>query len=264
MSKHEFQLAIEQANKQGRKAVIPFITAGFPDPENFWTVLKDIDASGVDVIEIGVPFSDPVADGPVIEDASRKAIARGVSLAWILDGLKERKGQFNAKLALMGYVNPFLQYGIERLAEDAVSAGVSGFVIPDLQLDEAGMFTAVFDLHGLAVMALVSSNTPLERMKEYAKTARGFVYVTSVLGTTGSNVDMTETVTKTMERARQVFDIPLALGFGLQNPGQLDAMPESTQPDAAIIGSALLRHIESGKGAGEFLSPWIKKDSPQG
>ena len=126
--KSPLQEAVEQAHAKGRRAVIPFITAGFPDMDSFWIHLERIDGAGADIIEIGVPFSDPVADGPVIEDASRDALARGVSLKWILDGLKARKGQFSAKLVLMGYVNPFYQYGLDRLSRDAVEAGVHGFV----------------------------------------------------------------------------------------------------------------------------------------
>ena len=116
MQKTPLQEAVERAHALGRRAVIPFITAGFPDKDSFWTHLSRIDESGADIIEIGVPFSDPVADGPVIEQASRDALARGVSLKWILDGLKARKGGFSAELVLMGYVNPFYQYGLEQLA----------------------------------------------------------------------------------------------------------------------------------------------------
>ena len=112
MQKSPLQKAVERAHALGRRAVIPFITAGFPDKESFWTHLSRIDEAGADIIEIGVPFSDPVADGPVIEQASRDALARGVSLKWILDGLKARKGGFSAELVLMGYVNPFYRYGL--------------------------------------------------------------------------------------------------------------------------------------------------------
>lgn len=144
MQKPPLQEAVERAHALGRRAVIPFITAGFPDKDSFWTHLSRIDESGADIIEIGVPFSDPVADGPVIEQASRDALARGVSLKWILDGLKARKGCFSAKLVLMGYVNPFYQYGLEQLARDAEEAGVSGFIVPDMPLEESGMFREVF------------------------------------------------------------------------------------------------------------------------
>lgn len=257
MQKHELQLAIEHANSRGRKAVILFITAGFPDKERFWDELGKLDRAGADIIEIGIPFSDPVADGPFIEDASRQAIERGVTLAWIINGLLERAGNYTAKLVFMGYCNPFVQYGLDKLAADARKAGVSGFVVPDLQFDEAEPFRKAFEAEGLALVTLVSPNTPLERMKQYAQTAQGFVYITAVLGITGGKTDITGAVTDTIRRARKAFDIPLALGFGLQTPGQLDALPADAQPDAAVIGSALLKHIDAGGNSADFLSPWI-------
>ena len=165
MQKTPLQEAVERAHALGRRAVIPFITAGFPDKDSFWTHLSRIDESGADIIEIGVPFSDPVADGPVIEQASRDALARGFSLKWILDGLKARKGCFSAKLVLMGYVNPFYQYGLEQLARDAEEAGVSGFIVPDMPLEESGMFREVFSPRGLTLVTLVAPNTSVERMQ---------------------------------------------------------------------------------------------------
>ena len=256
MQKSPLQKAVERAHALGRRAVIPFITAGFPDKESFWTHLSRIDEAGADIIEIGVPFSDPVADGPVIEQASRDALARGVSLKWILDGLKARKGGFSAELVLMGYVNPFYQYGLEQLALDAEEAGVSGFIVPDMPLEESGMFREAFSPHGLTLVTLVAPNTSVERMREYKPYTSGFVYVVSVLGTTGGKANLERSVTETMRRARSVFDVPLALGFGLQTPDQLETLPEDARPDAAVLGSALLRHIGEGKDAGEFLEKW--------
>lgn len=253
MQKSPLQKAVERAHALGRRAVIPFITAGFPDKESFWTHLSRIDEAGADIIEIGVPFSDPVADGPVIEQASRDALARGVSLKWILDGLKARKGGFSAELVLMGYVNPFYRYGLEQLALDAEEAGVSGFIVPDMPLEESGMFREAFSPHGLTLVTLVAPNTSVDRMREYKPYTSGFVYVVSVLGTTGGKASLERSVTETMRRARSVFDVPLALGFGLQTPDQLETLPEDARPDAAVLGSALLRHIGEGKDAGEFL-----------
>lgn len=259
MQKSPLQEAVEEAHAQGRRAVIPFITAGFPDKDSFWTHLERLDAAGADIVEIGVPFSDPVADGPVIEQASRDVLSHGVSLKWILDGLKARKGRFSTRLALMGYVNPFYQYGLEKLARDAAEAGVSGFIIPDMPLEESGMFRKAFDPWGLTLVTLVAPNTSTERMREYRPYTSGFVYVVSMLGTTGGKAALTQSVTETMRRARSVFDVPLALGFGLQTPDQLDALPEDARPDAAVLGSALLRHIAAGKDAGEFLKTWTGK-----
>ncbi len=251
--------AIRQANAAGRKAVIPYITAGFPNTGRFWYELKEIDAAGADIIEVGIPFSDPVADGPVIERASHDAIAQGVSLKWVLDGLKERAGQYKAKIVLMGYLNPFMQYGFELLAADAAAAGVSAFIIPDLPLEESAEVREALDAQGIALITLVGPNTSLERMQQYAPYTRGFVYVVSVMGTTGHNDQDIDEVTATMRRARKAFgDTPLSIGFGLSVPEQLNSLPEDAQPNAAVLGTSLLLHIESGKPVADFLAPWIK------
>lgn len=244
------------ARQQGRHAVIPFITAGFPSMDTFWDALAEVDAAGADIIEIGIPFSDPVADGPVIEDISRRALAEGVSLEWVVQGLRERKGAYRSKLVFMGYMNPFAQYGLERLAADCAEVGVSGFIVPDLPLEETPEFRAALEPHGLSLITLVGPNTTTERMRAYAPYAQDYVYVVSVLGTTGGVNEHVEAVADTLRRAREVFDVPLALGFGLRVPEQLEALPADARPDAAVIGTALLQHLGQGGSAEAFLAPW--------
>jgi tryptophan synthase alpha chain len=239
--------------------LIPFMTAGFPTVEAFWKNLKELDENGADIIEIGVPFSDPVADGPVIEAASMKALENGVTLESILEGLRQRKGQFKAKLVLMGYMNPFLQYGFERLAQEAKDVGVYGFIIPDLPLDEDAPFRKQLSACGIHLIALVAPNTSLERMKAYAEVATGYVYVISVLGITGVRSEFPPDLSDTLRRARQAFRIPLALGFGFSSPEQLDAIPLADRPDAIIFGSALVRHVEAGKPVADFMRRWVGK-----
>lgn len=251
---------ILNAAREGRKAIIPFITSGFPSPATFWDKLAEIDAAGADIIELGIPFSDPVADGPVIEAASRRALADGVTLRDTIEGLRARKGQFHAKIVLMGYANPFLQYGLEELAKDCTEVGVSGFIIPDMPLEETPEFREVFDRYGLTIVTLVGPNTSLERMQAYAPYTRDYVYVVSVLGTTGSKNDHIAAVADTMRRARKAFPgMPLALGFGLREPAQLEQLPPDAQPDAAIMGTALLQHIEADKPVADFFRPWLVK-----
>lgn len=248
--------AILTARQQGRLALIPFITAGFPTPERFWNSLEEIDSAGADIIELGIPFSDPVADGPVIEAISRRSLASGTTLKGVIDGLRTRKGRFHAKLVLMGYMNPFMQYGLEKLASDCKEAGVSGFIVPDLPLEETPEFRAAVEPAGLTLITLVGPNTSTERMKLYAPYTRDYVYVVSVLGTTGGVNNHVETVADVMRRARSVFNVPLALGFGLRHPSQLDSLPADAKPDAAVIGTALLQHIETGAPVTEFFAPW--------
>ena len=247
------------AKKSGRCAVIPLITAGFPSRDSFWDTLARVDAAGADIIEIGIPFSDPVADGPVIEEISRQVLAQGMTLDWVIEGLRARVGSFHAKLVLMGYMNPFVQYGLERLAADCAAAGVSGFIVPDLPLEETPEFREALAPHGLALITLVGPNTTTERMKQYAPFSQEYVYVVSVLGTTGGVNEHVEAVADTIRRARAVFDVPLALGFGLRVPEQLESLPPDARPDAAVIGTALLQHIRSGASPASFLAPWLGK-----
>lgn len=248
--------AILSAHQAGRSAVIPFITAGFPCKECFWEMLADIDEAGADIIEIGIPFSDPVADGPVIEEISREALAQGVTLTWVIEGLRKRIGSYRAKLVFMGYANPFIQYGLERLAADCAAIGVQGLIVPDLPLEETPEFREALQAHGIALITLVGPNTSTERMQAYAAYAQEYVYVVSVLGTTGGVNEHVEAVADTIRRARAAFDVPLALGFGLRHPDQLKSLPADAQPDAAVIGTALLQHLSQGGSADEFLAPW--------
>lgn len=258
---HPLEERIRKAEKEKRTAVIPFLTAGFPDRKSFWKHLEDLDDAGSDIIEIGVPFSDPVADGPVVENASRKALAQGITLKEIIEGLKERKGKFKAGIVLMGYINPFYQYGFEKLAQDCAEAGVEGLIIPDLPFEEEAGIRKFLDADNIALIPLVGLNTNKERMKLYAEDAKGYAYVVSVMGITGARNKIAEGAAKTLELAREVFNVPIALGFGLKRPEQLLELPEAARPDAAVFGSALLTHLESGGKAAEFLAPWVEKNA---
>lgn len=254
---HLLERKIRTARESGRPAVIPFITAGFPRPDKFWQHLDEIDSLGADIIEIGIPFSDPVADGPVVEAASRRALAAGVSLEDILDELAIRRNRYKAGIVLMGYYNPFLQYGLEALARAAAAGGVHGFIIPDLPLEEAETAQTLFAKENIALIPLVGPNTSLERMQAYSGNAQGYAYVVSVMGVTGARDNLAPKVTETMRRAREAFQVPLALGFGLRKPDQLAILPADARPDAAVIGSALLQHIEAGGNVAEFLTSWL-------
>lgn len=256
MNTISLQERIEKANAQGRVARIPFITAGFPCMNKFLEILHELDENGADIIEIGVPFSDPVADGPVVEEASRRALEMGVGLEWVLDQLKNLTFRLKAGLVLMGYYNPFLQYGLERLGREAAAVGIQGFIVPDLPLGEDAELRKVLNGHGLDLISLIGSNTDEERMRTYAKVASGYVYMASVTGTTGVRKDVSAAAAKTLSRAQKIFDLPVALGFGLHNPQQIEAMP--VKPQAAVFGSALLRHLDAGGTAAEFMAPWLE------
>ena len=177
---HILEQKIRNARAGGRTALIPFITAGFPSPERFRGAVEELDAHGADIIEIGIPFSDPVADGPVVEEASRRALASGVTLRGILKDLRTFP-RLQAGLVLMGYMNPILQYGPDSFARDAADAGVAGCIIPDVPLEESGELRAMLGARGIALIPLVGQNTAEERMREYAAVSEGFVYVVSVM-----------------------------------------------------------------------------------
>ncbi len=256
MSNSTLQQRIEAANAKGRIARIPFITGGFPDPARFTQALRDLDENGADIIEIGVSFSDPVADGPVVEDASRRVLEHGVTLTWILESLTALSPRLNAGIVLMGYYNPFLQYGLDRLAWNAARAGVQGFIVPDLPLDEDSALRSALAPHAMDLIALIGPNTSEERMRAYARSASGYVYVVSVMGTTGVRQDLPPEAVETIRRAQAIFALPVALGFGIHSPEQVESMP--VKPQAVVFGSALLRHLDAGGSAKDFMVPWME------
>ena len=256
MKTYSLQERIEAANREGRMARIPFITANFPNPEGFVQALRELDENGADIIEIGVPFSDPVADGPVVEEASRQVLEAGTTLAGLLHSLASLPFRPQAALVLMGYYNPFLQFGLEKLADTAKAIGVQGFIVPDLPLEEDAPMRTALSAKGLDLIALVGPNTSHERMEAYARTATGYVYVVSVMGVTGARVGLPPEATDTIARARKAFRLPVALGFGIQRPEQLENIP--VRPDAVVFGSALLKVLGAGGTAKEFMQPWLR------
>lgn len=253
---HILEEKIRAAREAGRVALIPFVTAGFPDEGSFWPAIQELDEGGADIIEIGIPFSDPVADGPVVEEASRRVLSDGMSLTRLLGELEERKDFFRCGMVLMGYYNPILQYGLGKFAVDAARAGVHGVIVPDLPYEEAGELRALLAAQGIALIALVGPNTDAERMRLYAEVSQGYVYVVSVMGTTGQRAQLAPQVAETMRRARSVFSLPLALGFGLSDPAQIEDLPPDARPDAAVFGSALLRWLDEGNSAADFIARW--------
>lgn len=254
---HILEKKIRDAQAAGRCALIPYITAGFPDESAFWSAVAELDACGADIIELGVPFSDPVADGPVVEAAAQRALEGGMTLDRLLRGLESRKGTFSAGLVIMGYLNPFLQYGFARFAREAARAGVQGCIIPDLPHEEDAPYRARLAANGMALIPLVGQNTSAERMRLYAQQSEGYAYVVSVMGTTGGQGALPVQARDTLSRARSVFSVPLALGFGLQNPQQLAHIPAQARPDAVVFGSALLRHIDVGNSPSSFMKIWM-------
>ena len=242
--------AILAANESNRTGLVPFITAGYPDKDAFITTLKKIAAEG-DVVEIGVPFTDPMADGVTIQRSSHAAIAAGVSLHWILDELAAA-GDIGAPVVLMSYLNPLLAYGFAELAARAVEAGVCGFIVPDLPWEESAEFRAALDNEGLALVQLVTPVTPPDRLEMLCKGSQGFVYAVTITGITGGDVKIPASVTGYLDQVKAHASVPVCAGFGVRHAEQVKNLGEHAH--GAIVGSALVEQLEAGHDPAAFLA----------
>ena len=231
-------------------ALVAFLTAGFPARAQFREHLAAI-AAGADVIEIGVPFSDPMADGVTIQRSSEMALRQGVTLQWILDELAAMP-PLASPLLLMSYLNPLLAFGLERLAREALRARVCGFIVPDMPLDESAEFGAVVDEAGLALVQMVTPVTTPERLRRLCAASQGFVYAVTMTGTTGRNVVVPEDVVQYLERVRAQASVPVCAGFGIRSREQVARLRGHV--DGVIVGSALVEVLERGEAPQAWLA----------
>ena len=242
--------AIRQAAAQGRPAVVGFMTAGFPDKAGFRASLASI-ASAADVVEIGIPFTDPMADGMTIQRASRASLEGGFTLPWLLAELEAMQPRPQAPLLLMSYLNPLLAYGLDRLPAAVAKAGVAGFIIPDLPYEESAEVRTALDSHGLALVQMVTPVTPPERLKMLCEASQGFVYAVTMTGTTGRNVAVPEDVLAYMDRVRAVSPVPVCAGFGIRSAEQVWRMQGHV--DGVVVGSALVEVLERREDPAAFI-----------
>jgi tryptophan synthase alpha chain len=242
--------AIRKARDAGRPAIVAYVTAGFPTKESFAATLNAV-ASVADVIEIGVPFSDPMADGTTIQRSSRVALQQGVSLKWILEFLSGRSPVARCPVLLMTYLNPLLAFGLDKLASAAARAGVSGFIVPDLPFEESADLRESLDKEGLALVQLVTPVTPDDRLAMLCKASQGFVYAVTMTGTTGKNVAVPNEVLDYMDRVRKASPIPVCAGFGIRSSEQVKLMDKHV--DGVVVGSALVEVLERGEDPAAFL-----------
>jgi tryptophan synthase alpha chain len=238
--------AIKAGTASGRPAIVGFLTAGFPDKARFREHLSAV-AAGVDVVEIGVPFTDPMADGATIQRASRAALVAGVSLSWILSELRALAPKPKTPILLMSYLNPLLAYGLARLPKDAAGAGVTGFIVPDLPYEESGDLRAALGREGLALVQMVTPVTPAERLKMLCAASEGFVYAVTMTGTTGKSVAVPDEVLAYLDRVRAVSPIPVCAGFGIRGREQVARLKGHV--DGVVVGSALVEVLERGDDA---------------
>jgi tryptophan synthase alpha chain len=251
MKAHErVTAAIRAANEAGRTGLVPFVTAGYPEPRDFISTLKTVAAIG-DVVEVGIPFSDPMADGMTIQRSSFEALRKGVSLAWIFDEL-EKAGGFDAPLVMMSYLNPLLAFGYERLADRALATGVCGFIVPDLPFEESAEIREVLESRGLGLIQLVTPATPDGRLKTLCDASRGFVYAVTITGITGGDAGLPGDLAGYLDRVSAVSAIPVCAGFGIRQAADVAAV--GAHAAGAIVGSALVEVLERGEDPTGFLT----------
>lgn len=239
--------AFKNLSAAGRRGFIPYITVGDPDLETSRALIVELAHAGATLIELGVPFSDPVADGPTIQRAAERALRRGVGLEDVLRTLAEARRETGVPVILFSYFNPLLQFGVERLADECVRAGVDGILATDLVPEEAADFNAVLVGRGLDQIFLVAPTTSDARLRMIAERASGFVYAVSRAGVTGAREQMSDEAERLVARVRGVTGLPVAVGFGISTAGQVADV--WAYADAAVVGSALVAEIEKHSGS---------------
>lgn len=241
----------EELKTAGKKGFIPFVTAGDPDLRTSLSILRTLAMEGADIIELGVPFSDPMADGPTIQASSQRALAEGVRLSDVLDLVRELRSDCETPVVLFGYLNPLLQYGLERFREDAASAGVDGVLVTDIVDDEAAQISDLFAQKNIDLISLVAPTTTERRMEAISKRARGFIYAVSRAGVTGARNEMSQEAEILVNRVRKFTDLPIAVGFGISNREQIESVWRYA--DAAVVGSAIVSEIARANSGADAL-----------
>ena len=255
----------------GRKALVPFVTAGDPSLEATVPVMHALVAAGADVLELGVPFSDPMADGPTIQRSSERALERGAGMTFVLDCVRRfRETDIRTPVVLMGYLNPIEIRGAERFASDAVAAGVDGVLLVDLPPEELGEFSAAFQQHGLALILLAAPTTTDARIALLCDAAQGYLYYVSFAGVTGADRLDTGAATGRLHAIRARSPVPVVAGFGIKDPASAASM--AREADGVVVGSALVAALAEASDdadavarAGAFLRPLREAlDGPRG
>jgi len=256
---------------RGETALIPFVTAGDPDINTSLDILRALGRNGADCIELGVPFSDPMADGLTIQRSSERALKKGTSLPSILEMVREFRRDFETPLILFGYYNPYFRYGLRRFTRESKAAGVDGVLCVDLPPEESGDLKRWADAEGMDIIFLLAPTSDAERIKLVARKGRGFIYYVSVTGVTGAHKRFEDHLHAQVDRVRRYTALPIGVGFGISTPRQ--AAWIASFADAAVVGSALIQVIEGTAGkrdkikqAGAFVASLkraVKRASPR-
>lgn len=241
----------DRLRSEGRRALIPFITAGDPELETTRELLVELAHSGASLIEVGVPFSDPIADGPVIQRASMRALRNQVDVTATLEVITEARREMDVPVVLFSYFNPLLQFGVARLGEAAHRAGVDGVLVTDLAAEEAGNFAAALGIYDVDCVFLAAATSTDERLRMIAERASGFIYAVSRAGVTGEQAEVCSEAEKLVARLRQVTRLPIAVGFGISTPDHVQEV--GRYADAAVVGSAIVARIEQLRGTDDLV-----------
>jgi tryptophan synthase alpha chain len=236
----------DRLKREGRKGLIAYITAGDPSPDETAELVWALERGGADLIELGVPFSDPIADGPVIQRATERALSAGTSLRKVLEVAATIRERSQIPLLLFSYLNPPLRYGLEEIARDAAAAGIDGCLLTDLSVEEAGRYVDVMKTHGLDTVFLAAPTSTRQRLELVAKYSTGFVYLVSRTGVTGERDSLSDAVGPLVAAMRAVTDLPLAVGFGISRAEHV--AEASRLADAVVVGSAFVRLVEQNAG----------------
>jgi len=234
-----------RAKAEGRQAIMPFMTVGWPELSDTFRLYPALVRGGADLIEMGIPFSDPIADGVTVQRVNQRALANGVTLPLALEHARELRAEHGLEVPLiaMGYYNPFLAYGIERLAADARDAGIDGFIVPDLPPEESDELLAACVENGLHLIYLLAPTSTEERLQAVIERASGFIYLVSLVGITGARERLYEGLADYVARVRRHTSLPLALGFGISSPEHVAAAAGLV--DGVIFASGMLNHLET-------------------
>lgn len=231
----------EKLKKEKVSGLIVYLTGGDPYVDRTVDFILALEQGGADIVELGVPFSDPVADGPVIQLASERSLQAGTTLVSILDILRRVRRRSEIPIVIFSYLNPILRYGFDKFTKDAADAGADGVLLTDLNVDEADLYIEQMERRGLDPVFLVAPTTPLERIRTLSQSSKGFVYLVSRVGVTGEQQSISERAIPLIKRARSVSELPLAVGFGMSKREHMEAL--APHVDAVVVGSTVVKMI---------------------
>ena len=242
----------EKLKREGRKGFIPFVTAGDPDLDTSYEIILKLAELGATVIELGVPFSDPMADGPTIQMSSQRALKQGVNLSGIFKLVERVREKTEVPIVLFSYLNPLLQFGLERLSEKAAIAGIDGILVTDVIDEEARKFSDILQVNGLDLISLVAPTSTDDRIEKVTSVSSGFIYAVSRAGVTGAQNNVSSSAENLVGRVRKFTDLPVAVGFGISTRQQVEEVWQFA--DAAVVGSAIVANIERSGKSGDVVA----------